>query len=214
MGTLTIQLYISKLLYPLKLTFIYPRWNPSEFSLWGLVWPGLTICITLALWFWKKTIGQAPLVAWIGFLVSLFPALGFFDVYAFRYSFVADHWQYLASIFSIALLVGTGHGLYKRFCGARLAQSVVSLAGLLPVVIVLVLLMGLTRTRATIYENPERLWLDTIDKNPKAWMAWSNLGCVYARVSDYEKAIEAFEQAIRINPNDFQAHRNLVLHDF
>ncbi len=32
------------------------------------------------------------------FVVSLFPVLSFFNVYFFRYSFVGDHFQYLASM--------------------------------------------------------------------------------------------------------------------
>ena len=41
---------------------------------------------------------RGPLAAWLFFVGSLFPALGFFNVYPFRYSYVADHFQYLPSL--------------------------------------------------------------------------------------------------------------------
>ena len=46
---------------------------------------------------------RAPLAAALSFSLALVPALGFFNVYPFRYSFVADHFQYLASLGPIAL---------------------------------------------------------------------------------------------------------------
>jgi len=58
------------------------------------------------LWLTRERVGRGPLVGVLFFGGTLFPALGFFDVYPFRYSYVADHFQYLASIGLIALLVG------------------------------------------------------------------------------------------------------------
>ena len=43
-------------------------------------------------------VGRGPLVAVLFFAGTLGPALGFINVYPMRYSFVADHFQYLASI--------------------------------------------------------------------------------------------------------------------
>ena len=37
------------------------------------------------------------------FAITLVPALGFFDVFPFRYSYVADHFQYIASLGLITL---------------------------------------------------------------------------------------------------------------
>lgn len=38
--------------------------------------------------------------------MSLFPVIGFFNVYFFRYSYVEDHFQYLASMGVMALIGG------------------------------------------------------------------------------------------------------------
>ena len=42
------------------------------------------------------------------FLITLGPALGFVNVYPMRYSFVADHFQYMASIGLIVAAVEGG----------------------------------------------------------------------------------------------------------
>ena len=53
---------------------------------------------------WRlRTWSRAPLAAWLIFGGSLFPVLGFFNVYPFRYTFVADHFQYLPNLALIAL---------------------------------------------------------------------------------------------------------------
>ena len=46
---------------------------------------------------------HGPLVAVLFFIGTLFPAWGFVNVYPMRFSFVADHFQYLASIGLIVL---------------------------------------------------------------------------------------------------------------
>ena len=46
----------------------------------------------------------APLAALLFFGGTLFPVLGFFNLYTFLYSFVANHYQYLASLGIIALV--------------------------------------------------------------------------------------------------------------
>ncbi|MBM3855793.1 MAG: hypothetical protein FJ399_22005, partial [Verrucomicrobia bacterium] len=47
---------------------------------------------------------RAPLAAALLFGGALVPVLGFFNVYAFLYSYVADHWQYLPCLAVLALL--------------------------------------------------------------------------------------------------------------
>ena len=79
----------------------------------------------MLLWRFRQRIGRAPLAALGCFVVGLAPVLGFFDVYYFRYSYVADHFQYLAGIGLIALMAAAltrglewlagGESLPRRF---------------------------------------------------------------------------------------------------
>ena len=200
--------YASKLLCPIRLTFIYPRWNPGEFPVLGLLWPAAAIALAAALWYWRKSIGRAPLVAWAGFIITLFPALGFVDVYPFRYSFVADHFQYLASIFSIALFIGLAHGLYKRIYPQGFKFLVFPGVRIILTSVVLLLLGYLSYAQAAMYEDLEILWQKTIRNNPGAWMAWNNLGTVYNEQGRYDWAIRNFGRAIELNPRHAEAYNN------
>ncbi len=88
--------YAYKLLWPAKLTFIYPKWliNSAVIEQW--IFPAAIGIVLLLLWAVRRKIGRGPLVAAFFFIVTLSPALGFVDVFPFRYSYVADHFQYMA----------------------------------------------------------------------------------------------------------------------
>ena len=200
--------YASKLLWPVNLTFIYPRWNPDGFSLLGLLWPAAAIALTLVLWSRRKSIGRAPLVAWAGFVITLFPALGFFNVYPFRFSFVADHFQYLASIFCITLFVGLGHGLYKRIYPQGFKFLVFPSVRILLISTVLLLLGYLTYAQALMYQDVESLWKTTIRRNPGAWMAWNNLGVLHTKQGNYVRAIQYLTKSLESRSRYPEAYNN------
>jgi hypothetical protein len=109
--------YLGKLVWPADLMFIYPRWEVSADVWWQSLYPASLIALLAGLWMWRT---RAPLAAILVFSAALFPALGFFNVFPFRYSFVADHFQYLASIGIIAFLAGS-LGTFFRGCDGDLA---------------------------------------------------------------------------------------------
>src|SRR5437763_1593938 len=96
--------YLFKLLWPVKLTFIYPRWQISSAVWWQYLFPLALILLLAVLWQLRKNF-RAPLAAALVFLGLLFPALGFINVYPFIYSFVADHFQYLACFGPLTFVV-------------------------------------------------------------------------------------------------------------
>jgi hypothetical protein len=95
--------YLGKLLWPHPLVFIYPRWtiDASSPSAYLPAIAGLTGMAVL--WGRRDRWGRPAFFAFAYFVVSLFPVLAFFKVYYFRFSFVADHFQYLASMGPLAL---------------------------------------------------------------------------------------------------------------
>src|SRR5437879_9910987 len=95
--------YLFKLLWPVKLTFIYPRWQISGAIWWQYLFPLTLILLFALIWRLRKK-NRGPLAAVLIFLGLLFPALGFINVYPFIYSFVADHFQYLACVGPLTLV--------------------------------------------------------------------------------------------------------------
>ena len=97
-----IWFYVSKLLWPANLVFIYPRWDIDPAVWWQWLFPVAALAVLAVLWLIRRH-SRAPLAGWLLFVGTLFPVLGFLNVYPFLYSYVADHFQYLSSLGLIAL---------------------------------------------------------------------------------------------------------------
>jgi hypothetical protein len=137
--------YAGRLVWPAHLTFIYPRWKIEPEVWWQWLFPVAAVGVVAGLWLARRRIGKGPLVAVLFFAGTLGPALGFVNVYPMRFSFVADHFQYLASVGLITL------------CAVGLAR----MPRVMPATLV-VLLGALTWQQAGIYRNLETLWRDTL----------------------------------------------------
>jgi tetratricopeptide (TPR) repeat protein len=190
--------YAAKLLLPVNLSFIYPRWNNSPETLMNLL-PLLSGAIAAALlWRFRNTVwGRATLFGIGYFVVALLPILGLLDIYFFRYSFVADHFQYLASIGPLSLLTA----------------GVAVLSPLLMRRMMVVLCMGVLVTsswkRLEVFRSNETLWTDTVARNPHSAMAHNNLGMIFDSAGDHAQAVEQYRRALAIQPDHLEAQLNL-----
>ena len=189
--------YLGKALLPLHLNMIYPRWTISAAApgsylplvLWGA---GLAVC-----WGFRRSWGRPALFGLGCFTVTLFPVLGFFNMYFLALSRVSDHLAYLPLTALAALAAaGLGWGLKGRTLGLAGGSVVVGLA-------------GLTALRAPVFVNEEALWRDTLAKNPAAWCAQANLGWICASQQKYDEAREHLVAALALRPDNAQAHSNL-----
>src|SRR6201987_1279354 len=89
-----IWFYLSKIFWPSRLTFIYPRWNISPTDLVHYIWLLLGIAACVVIYFLRRYFGRSVEVAAAFFVTTLSPVLGFIMLFTFRYTFVADHYQY------------------------------------------------------------------------------------------------------------------------
>ncbi len=101
--------YLGKLVWPLDLVFFYPRWQVSRGECRQYLFPAATLLLLAVAWSLRGR-WRAPLAALLFFIVNLFPVLGFINVYFSKFSFVADHFQYLASM-GIVTLFSAGAAL-------------------------------------------------------------------------------------------------------
>lgn len=188
--------YASKLAWPRDLAFSYEKWRIDVTAWWQWLFPAAWLLVVAGLWAARHRIGRGPLTATLFFVGTLFPALGFVDVYPFRYSWVADHFQYLASIGPIAAIIAWA---------AMTARRVHPLASAAPAVGLLATFAALTYAQCDIYRDQETLWTDTIRKNPSGWMAHENLGGYLARQGRFDEARFHFERAGALNPDKTRA---------
>jgi len=186
--------YAAKLFWPANLTFNYPRWRLDTSAWWQFLYPLGVVALLVALALLARR-RRAPLAAFLLFTGTLFPVLGFLNVYPFLYSFVADHFQYLASL---AIIVPAA-AILTRICPKP------AIAAVLPAV-----LGVLAWHQSAIYRDVETLYRDTLAHNPESWLAHNNLGVRLVKSpGHFAEAIGEYQAALRINPNDAQAHNNL-----
>ncbi len=195
--------YLGKLIWPLDLSFSYPRWAISGAQASDYLWLGACVLLALAIWAMRRWIGRGPEVAAVFFAATLAPVLGFIMLYTFRYTFVADHYQYLASIgpFALAAAAITA-GVDRMGRVRRFMLPIICAAVLLP-------LGYKTWQQSAIYQDEETLWRATIAVNPASWMAQNNLAIHLLHSGRPDEAIQHFEEALRLDPNYAEAHYNL-----
>jgi tetratricopeptide (TPR) repeat protein len=197
--------YAYKLSWPMELMFIYPRWELNAHDWRQYLFPAAAMGCVLALWLGRSRIGRGPLVAVLFFAGTLVPALGFFNVYPFRYSFVADHFQYLASLGLITLGAALGQCASDRF-GSR-GKGIAALA----VALILGLLGLLGWRHQHQFSDLETLWRSTLERNPDAWIAHNNLGNLLHVRGEMDEAADHYLQALQLKPDFTDAHHNLAL---
>jgi len=195
--------YVGKLTWPSQLCFIYPLWTILPYSLSSYIYPLGFAAVFLIYFLFRKNLGRGPAVALLFFLVTIFPALSFLNIETMAYTYVCDHYQYLASGGIIALFVAAFLKLFDRLGPPRL--SMVFFAA------VIVALSVLTWKQGFAYRNKETLYTDVLKKNPACWLAYNNRGNYYMEEGRYDQALEDFSRALEIDPKNYKTYSNRAL---
>jgi tetratricopeptide (TPR) repeat protein len=200
----TTAFYAWKLVWPADLAFIYRRWTvdatvPAQWL------PALGWLAALAAAFVLARRGlRGPLAALLLFGGVLFPAMGFFNVYAMRYSWVADHFAYQAvAVGCAALVCGAATLLSAAPAAVVRAAAAAAVAGL-------ALLGALTSRAAVPYRDSESLWLHTIALNPECFICHTNYGRELLEKGRTDEAVRHFERSLEIKPDALPTLLNLA----
>lgn len=192
-----VWLYAWKAVFPVGLSFVYPTWSVSGGRL--LDWlPGIgALGVAAGLWHQQTRLGRWPAVVWVGYMVMLFPVLGFFDIYFMRYTLVSDHWQYGA----LPLLCLGAAALIDRRGGDRPLQVLGC---------VVLFMIPFSWWNQGSYRSEEVLWRRTLAQNPQAYLAANNLGRMMATQGKIREARDLYQEALKANPDYREAHYNLA----
>jgi len=202
--------YLGKLVWPAGLIFIYPRWHVDPAAGWQYLFPAAALAFAAGLaWLaWRSAgplarVAAATLAGFLIFAGTLFPAMGFFNVYPFVFSYVADHFQYDASM---AVFTLAAAGLTLAAGAVRPGGAAAGWTGGLLVAALAVL----TWRQCGLYHDPRTLYQDTLDRNSDCALAHNGLGEILLRdPRRLTEAIDHFETAIRLSPHDALSHNNL-----
>jgi tetratricopeptide (TPR) repeat protein len=162
-----IVFYITHFVFPSEQIFVYPRFaiNASSMTEW-IAFALMFVLAVAAVRDWRRSRAPALILLWL--CAALFPALGFFDVWPFRFSYVADHFAYAAmpalATGSVLLL----WSIVRSFNGnPRIVPCLLGIA--------VAACVPLSWIASDKYAGVEELWRDTIARNPSAWLAHNNL---------------------------------------
>lgn len=197
--------YCCKLAWPRPLMFFYPRWTIDDHAAWQYLFPFSAMALLIGLWLARSRIGRGPLAAVLIFGGILVPVLGFLNVYPFRFSFVADHFQYHASI---ALLALAAAGIVVAL--RRLTVDAEGLIKFVAAILLVTLAVG-TYQRTIIFHDPEILYRETLAKNPQSIVALTNLALYLADQGRTDEALPMAREGVRLGPNESAAQNNLAL---
>ncbi|HZP59774.1 MAG TPA: tetratricopeptide repeat protein, partial [Opitutaceae bacterium] len=194
--------YAAKDLWPSPLVFFYPKWRPDPGAPGQWLFPlGLAV-LAIVLWSLRRRT-RLPLAVLLCFAGVLFPVLGFFNFYGSLYSFVADHWQYLA----LPVIIGTaasGVAFAPKWFSRGKGRMVAVLGVVLPAPLGL-----LTWQQCAIYRNDDTLYRSTLAANPGCWMAYNNLGEELMEAGRFAEAAGEFQRSVQLEGGYFESHYNL-----
>lgn len=184
--------YFGKLLWPADLAFFYPRWTVDA-GLWWQWLPLVGALAVLALGLWNRRTNRSFLAAALLYGGTLFPVLGFVNVYPFIFSYVADHFQYLATLGMFAFLaavatIGIRKYLRQPWTGPLLACALVCVLG------------TLTWRQSASYRTVIGLYEKSLSASPDSWVAHLNLGTTLDDAGRSGEALPHLQRALELKP--------------
>jgi tetratricopeptide (TPR) repeat protein len=196
--------YLWKLVVPFPLMPIYPRWVPDTGAWWQYLFPLGVVAVLGGLWAWNRRVGRGPFVAAAYFVLMLLPAIGFINFAFLRFAFVADHFQYLASIGPLAAFSAWAARQCSRCGGKREGISLSFMAAWL------VALGALTFWQGFIYKDDISFWRHNVRFNPASRYPHDHLGQALFNAVRFSEAELAFREGLKILPQDPNLHFSLA----
>ena len=195
----TFSQYILKLILPIKLAAIYPYPDIINKSMPAYYWlflvPSLSILYAFY-YFVNKNRKIAFSIAF--FTINIVLLLQLIPVGS---AIMADRYAYIPSI---GFFIFVAWGIFTLI--EKFPKQAMILKGLLTIFTVILIVLSVQRCK--IWEDNITLWDDTLEKSPKAVVAWNNRGSTKDREKDHIGAIEDFTRAILYKPDYKHAFYN------
>jgi tetratricopeptide (TPR) repeat protein len=115
---------------------------------------------------------------------------------------VAERYVYLGSLGILVVIAMAIKNLGERLNNPKIAYSLL--------IIILIFLSLLTIVRNNDWKNQDNLWLAAAKTSPSSPQNHNNLGDLYGRRGQLEKAAQEFQKAIELKPGYADAYHNLA----
>jgi protein O-mannosyl-transferase len=188
-----IWFYISKALFPISLSPIYAQWNIDATKPITYL-PHIALVVLAALlWSQQKRLGKGPLVALAAFVLMLLPVVGLLNANYFKFSLVADHWQYFSVPIATVAIAWAATQLFRDFSVAALAIITAAFA-------------VLSWQECHLFDNA-RMWRAVLDKDPNSYIGANNYAEYLQEEGHYDEALKNFRHALELHPG----YRNALM---
>lgn len=191
---LAITMYLELLLWPDRLTLYQSELTMVPF-IYIIRVITLLLLIGITVWSYKKHRFIFFFLSF--FFISLIPTL-----LPFRLSsIVADRYVYFGAIGIFAVVAYILRALAKY-------EHIKTWVYLVFICVIMILIVR-TIVRNSDWENEDTLWIAAARTSPSSPNNANNIGDMYSRHGDFEKAALAFQRAIALNPKYADAFHNL-----
>ena len=190
--------YLRQAIWPSEIAFIYPKLDLDSASPRTYLPSLAAVALPLVAWWGRHRWGWAVPAAVCYYGLALAPVIGIYGIYFMRFSDVADHWQYLAILAPIYLVVQLG--LRLPIPNSVKLAAVCALIGFF---------VHKTQQQAAVYQSEKVIWSDTLRRNPKSWLAHNNLGKILLAEQNFSEADIHFQSALKLKPDFRDAFNNL-----
>jgi Flp pilus assembly protein TadD len=190
--------YMGKMIWPVDLAINYPF--PKMIPLWQAWGAAILILGVSLLIVWKAKRHPYLITGWLWYLGTFVPVIGLMQI-GF-WPAMADRFAYVPFIGLFIMLVWGADSLLSPLRGRH------TIAGAI-VLVVLATLIPMTRYQLGIWKSSESLFTTAINVTENNVLAHNNLGNIYLRRGQYDRAIQHYRETLRINPDYPLAHNGL-----
>lgn len=190
--------YLGHMIYPVGLGLLYPH-PPAHLPLAKVCLSVLVLLGVSA----GAVIGRSKcpylMAGWLWYLVMFLPVI---DIMQTGDQARADRYTYLPQI---GLYLAIAWGFADLFRSVPFRRVILGCAA----VAILAALSAAAYVQTTYWKSSISIWTRTLSRWPQSYIAHCNLGIALADQGDVTGAVQHFNQALQINPDDAKSINNL-----
>lgn len=195
-ATWSLFMYLVKFVAPTGLSAYYPYPKIGQIPATYYIAP---LALAAVLWWVARSMRNGRVIAF-GFLFFLVNIMFVLQFKGAGKAFMADRFTYIPYF---GLLFIVGH-YFTHLVEKPSGKGWIWAAGA-----VTVLFAALTFMQNRHWQNSPALWENVTAKFPQDALSWTNKGLAYFDANNLEKAIQCYEQALKIDPTTYDAAHNL-----
>jgi Tfp pilus assembly protein PilF len=193
--------YVSQMFWPARLAVFYPHPN-NRLALWQVILAIAFLVTTTTVAISLRQKKPYLLTGWLWYLGMLVPVIGLIQVgeqgHADRYTYLPHIGLYILITWSIAEVIPQfRQGARRRVLFASAAITTITV------------LSWCAFAQTSHWKNSERLWTHALVVTSNNDVAHNNLGFLFLRQGELDKAISQFHTALNIRSENHQTHYDL-----